>query len=154
MPPKSIPLRYIYDFEMKLLKKQLMQKGHSSSPSSPCRQETNFPCKKHPLSTRRVEVILTTRNREFRAKKTVQTNLVTSSLITTSSPNPFILLILHKFIASLSKRYKSYLLWPLPVWMKLNFIFSCYSVLCQFKYQTSQRIWKERKEKFFYPYLS
>lgn len=70
MSPKGIPLWYANDFKIKLLKKQLIQEGHSNPPSSPPKAGTNLPCKKHRLCTRRVEGILTTRNREFRAKKT------------------------------------------------------------------------------------
>ena len=77
-----------------------------------------------------VTFILITRDREFRTEKAIKTNLITSSLFTPLRPNPFILLILHKCIASLSKRYKDPLLWSLswvsyfylnPLCMKLVF---------------------------------
>lgn len=61
---------------------------------------------KNPLSIKRKEERLITRNREMRAEKSVQTNpvqltlifLVTSSPFTTPSPNPSILPTLHKLI--------------------------------------------------------
>ena len=59
-----------------------------------------------------------TRDGELGAKKSIQTNLVlltliflaTSSPFTAPNPNPCVVWILHKFIVSLSKKYKSFLL--------------------------------------------
>lgn len=62
------------------------------------------------------EEALIVRGGEFAAKKPVQTNLVTPSLLvtasplTTPSPRLFVLSILHRCIVSLSKMYKSFLL--------------------------------------------
>lgn len=85
----------------------------------------------HPACNSRREGICAIWHRELRTQKPVYINfvkltlsfLVTSSSCTTPSPNPLVLSFYHKFIASLSKRYKrfwfcsvlwvSFLLWNL-----------------------------------------
>lgn len=117
---ENTPLWHIDYFELKALKKQQVQ-GHCDPLFTSWRQEIDLPDERHPSCTRRVEGILTIKDREFRAEKSVQTNLVKliitflviSSPFSTPSPNCFVLSILHKFIVSLSKRYKHFLLWSL-----------------------------------------
>lgn len=68
---------------------------------------------KVPPSTRREEGTLITTDRESRAKKLHKQTLLLFHHFTTASPHPFILPILHTLTISLSKRYKSFLLWSL-----------------------------------------
>lgn len=85
------------------------------------KQEISLSCERYHPSTRRKECILTTHDRKFGSEKLLQTNLVkltliflvTSSPFTTPNQNPFVLTIHHKYIVSLSKRCKSFLLWSL-----------------------------------------
>lgn len=57
------------------------------------------------------ERLLIARDEEFRAEEAVKTSLVASPLISHPKPRPSVSSVLHTFIVSLSKRYKSYLLW-------------------------------------------
>ena len=81
MPPLNISLWHIDYFELKLSEKQPGQEGHSDPPLSLWKQEINLPCGRSAPCPRRVEGILSTRNREFRSEKAEQTNLAISSLI-------------------------------------------------------------------------
>lgn len=111
---------------------EIVQEVHSA-PSMPLKEEINLPCGQSPPCTRRVEGILITRNREFRAERAISTISLLLHQFTTPSANPFVLSIFHRFIVSFSKRYKSFLIWSLlwvsyfygaPVHTKLNLFFS------------------------------
>ena len=71
VPPQNMPFWHINNFEIKLLKKQPVQEGHFDCPLSLGKQEINLPCERYPPCTKRVEGILITRDREFRAEKAV-----------------------------------------------------------------------------------
>lgn len=66
--------------------------------------------------------------REFRAEKAVWTNLVTS-LIYYPKPKSFISSALHKCTVSLSKRYKSFLLWLL-LWVSCFYGAPVHEIKC------------------------
>ena len=86
---------------------------------------------------------------------------------TTLRPNSFVFSVLLKFIVSLSKRYKGFLLWSFlwvsyfygaPIYTyKIKFVFS-FSILCQIDYSTSQRNQEKNGEIFpplhWYPWQS
>lgn len=89
-PPQNTPrwrIDYFY-FELKLLKKQSMKEAQSDPSLSPWKQETCPPCERFPPCTQRVEGILITRDRKFKA-------LIPLHQFTTASMNSFVLLILH-----------------------------------------------------------
>ena len=65
------------------------------------------PCERYPPCTKRVEVTLFTRDKGLKAEKGAQAPLLLLYKFTTPSSNPFFLSVLHKFIVSLSKKYKS-----------------------------------------------
>lgn len=118
MPPQDMSLWHIAYFELKALEKRQVQ-GHSDSPFSSWKQEIKLPCDRYPPCTRRKEDILITKDEDFGAYKSVQTNLVKLTLIflfvssfTTPGPNLFVWSILHKFIVCL-KGIKSFLFWSL-----------------------------------------
>lgn len=88
MPPQNMSLWHTGYFELKLLEKTA-SKGHSDPPLSPLKAGNKSPTWRYPPCTMRGEGILINRDRKFRAEKTIQTNLVTSSLI--SYPKPKLL---------------------------------------------------------------
>lgn len=67
----KMPQWHIDYFALKLFKKQPTQERHSDPPLSPWNQEINCPLEGYPLCPWRVEDILITRDREFRAKMAV-----------------------------------------------------------------------------------
>lgn len=84
------------------------------------KQKINLPYERYSLCTKNYEDIPTTGNRDFNAKKAVETNLAPFLLIYYLNPNStknfllklpniyfFTLSISHRFIASLSKLYKN-----------------------------------------------
>ena len=71
MSPQSVSFWYNGYFELKLLKKQPVQEGHSDSSSPPEKEEINSPCERYPPCTSRQRDDLITRDREFRARKAV-----------------------------------------------------------------------------------
>ena len=75
MSSQNMPLWHIGYFELKGLKKQPVQERHSDPSFSSWKQEINLPCERCPPCTRMIEDILTTKDREFRIEKAVQSAL-------------------------------------------------------------------------------
>lgn len=107
-------------FELNALEKQQVQENHSHSSFYPWNQEIKFLCGKCPPYTRKKDDILITREGESRPREIYTDSIITLNLLTflitslqctAPNPNPFVLSILHKLIISLSKKYKSFLLW-------------------------------------------
>ena len=123
--PKIWELGILNIFNWRILRKSRSKELTPTSLRPPhpsfLKQIIKLSCEICSSCTRRKDDILITRDGELGVKKSVQTNLVTLTLIflvsfspfTTLSPNPYVLSILHKFIVSCSKRYKSCLLWSL-----------------------------------------
>lgn len=105
------------NFELNALEKEQVQESHSHPPFYPWNQEIKFLCEKCPTCTRQKEDILITkeRPRQIYTNSVILTRtfLIPSPQCTAPNPNPFVLSMLHKFIVSLSKRCKSFLLWSL-----------------------------------------
>ena len=146
------------------LRKRQKQEVHSIWPpppfhSSSLKRVIKLPCEKYPPCTRRKEDIPTTRLEIWDQEicvNLVKLNLTfqaTFSLFSTPSPNPSDLPVLCKLIVvSLSKRYRSFLLWSylwifillcrllwkshqnMDIFYKICMLFS--TCLCQFNFQT------------------
>ena len=97
-------------FELKVLEKQPVQEGHSDAPLSSWQQGINLPCERYPLCTRKLEANLPPETENSGPRKLCKQTLSLLHHVTTFSPNLFVLSILHNFVVSLSKRYKSFLL--------------------------------------------
>lgn len=129
MRPQNMASWHIKDLKLKeFLKSGRSRKVTLSSHpgSSSLTQVLKLPCEKYSPCSRR-EDILITRDGEFWAKKSVETNLfkliliflVTSLSLATPNPYPSVLSLLHKCIVSLSKRYNRFLLWSVQVFSLL-----------------------------------
>ena len=86
---QSIQFWHTDYFELKLLKKQLVQE-QSDPHLSLWKQEINSPCERSPPCTWKIDDNLIARGREFRAEKAVQANFVPSSLICYPHHQPFV----------------------------------------------------------------
>lgn len=120
LPPPSMPRRgntkchpkiqhFGILFWIKVTLKMAGTRGIIWLPSVPLKAGGKSSIERYPPGTKRTEILLITRDREFKAEKVVSPNPVTSSLIEHTEPKP-VSLILHEFIVSLSQREKSCLL--------------------------------------------
>lgn len=71
MPPTNMALWHTDYLELKLFENQPVQEGYSDPPLSPREQEMILPSKSCFPCTRRRRDILTSRDREFRAEKSI-----------------------------------------------------------------------------------
>lgn len=69
MQPQNMPFWYIGYFELKLLKKQLVQERLSDPPLSPRKQEISLSCESYTPCTKRMKGTLITRDRTLRGEK-------------------------------------------------------------------------------------
>ena len=118
-PPQNVPPWHVDYFELKLLKKQPMQEGHSDAPLCPPEVGNKSPLWKGPSLHLETEGHPYGQRRGIQAEKPIVslTDCLNPKLCLDSSVTKrqcfFVLLIPHQCMVPLCKKYKSRLLWPL-----------------------------------------